>query len=215
MKVLIVYYSFTGQAQRAAEAVAGVTQQAGHVVATLRIDFADDSVRLQRPLTWSQISAWGKLASQGETAPIVLSPSAMAEDTYDLVLLFSNTWSFSPAVPVQSLLKSEVGRRLLNGRPVAIYVICRGFWRRNLAITTSLVQAAGGHVIGGEGFTHPGAWLTSTVQTVRHMMSTSEQRRWGLLPLPAFGLSDEALSRARHFTRRALEIAGRTARRAR
>lgn len=208
MKVLVAYYSFTGQAQRAADVVTRVAQQAGHTVATVRIELADDTARLRRPLSWAEISAWGKMASEGQTAPIVLDPPTVAAEAFDLVLLFSNTWSFSPAVPVQSFLKSEAGRRLLNGKPAAIYVICRGFWKRNLATTTRLVEEAGGRVIGGEGFTHPGAWLTSTIQTVRHMMSTREHRRWGLLPLPAFGLSDASIARLGPFTHRNLEAAG-------
>lgn len=207
MHVLIVYYSFTGQAKRAADATDAVVRAAGHDVTALRLEVADPDARLTRPLAWAQITAWGRKASAGETVPVLLDPPSAARGDYDLVLLFTNTWSFSPSVPIQSFLKSQDGRRLLGGKPVAIYVICRGFWRSNLAKTTALVEAAGGRVIGGEAFVHPGAWLTSTIQTVRHMMSTTDQRRWGVLPLPAFGLSEASMSRLEPFTLRALDAA--------
>lgn len=210
MRVLLVYYSFTGQAQRAAEAAEQAARQAGHEVTTARVELADTATRLQRPLALAQISTWGGMASKGETVPIVLSPPIAVEDEFDAVLLFTNTWSFSPSVPIQSFLKSAEGHRLLKGKRVAIFVICRGFWKSNLAKTTALVESAGGSVIGGEAFTHPGTWLTSTIQNVKHMTSTTEQHRWGLLALPQFGLSDASMSRVAPFTLRMLEAAAPT-----
>ncbi len=65
MKCLLLYYSFTGQAQRAVNAVFNACRNAGWVPTTCRVDFATDSDRLKRPLSIGDIKRW--TAAAGET----------------------------------------------------------------------------------------------------------------------------------------------------
>ena len=211
MKVLLVYYSFTGQAQRAVTEVVKTLEADGHAPALCRVDFADPAARPKRPLSWAQISALGKLSSEGVTVDIVAEPASALDDSYDLVLLFTNTWSFSPCAPIQSFLKSPAAQRVMTGKACAVYVVCRGFWRANLKKTRPLVEAAGARIIGAAPFVHCGFWLGSTLRIVDYMMSDGPPHKTfrGWYPLPKFGLSPRSIRQLAPFTRKMLTAAAK------
>ncbi|MET0985754.1 MAG: hypothetical protein ABW034_10145 [Steroidobacteraceae bacterium] len=200
MRVLIVYHSFTGQAEKVARSVLK-TLAARSVTASLcRLDFAEAAERLQAPVSFGVIKRWGDQAKRGTSVPFVMSAQPMAAGDFDAVVLLSNTWMFHPAVPIQSFLRDQRGRGLLTGKPVAIGIVCRGFWRKNLGITTSLVQQAGGRVVTHEVFRHAGSWLRSTITNINGMTKTTPlPSRLGPLLLPPFGVSPESMARVPTF----------------
>lgn len=202
-RVLLVYYSFTDQARIGAELAAEELRARGDEAVLVRIDFADPAQRLRRPLPFKGGQThWGNLAEQRVTVPVVSDDPQALQSRYDLVLLFSNTWKFHPSVPVQSFLATPEAALVLRDTPFAVIVICRGFWKKNLRIVRALAEKLGGRYVDGAGFGFAGGWLTSTVQSVRYVAGQGEsERRWGLLPLPPFGLSPEAKQQLRAFVR--------------
>lgn len=210
MNVLLIYYSFTSQAERAVQEMRRALVEDGHQVVVGRIDYSDPAARLQRPISWDEISRLGKLSRDGVHVPVDLTVDGEGAEETDLIVLCSNTWNFSPAVPVQSFLADADGVRLLKGKKVAVAIICRGFWRSNLKKLRPLITATGAELIGHDAFTHDGAWLTSTIQTVKHMTSLTDTGRFGVLPLPKFGLSDTSMRRIAPFIRQMLTRASRS-----
>lgn len=205
MRCLILYATFTGQAARAAELATEAAKSAGWDVDTRRIVMSDSADVMVRPLGIAGAKRWTQAAQAGQIVPVALRPEDDLNDTYDAILLFSNTWGDHPSVPVNSFLQSDAGRRLLAGHPFAVYVVCRRLWKKNLAITRSLGEAAGGRFIGGEAFMHPGSQIGSLLQTVTYLIGSAAPRRSLLgVRLPAYGLSDEALTRVGDFTREVL-----------
>ncbi len=195
MKVLLLYYSFTQQAERAVREAEQACRRAGHEAVLCRVDFADAGERLRRPLSPRQVKKWTECAANGVDFPVSCEPAAALDEDPDLVLIFSNTWQDSPSVPIQSFLKSEAGIRLLAGKPFAVLVICRRLWEKNAARVRSLGEAARGHFLGAQAFTHPGSQAGSLVQTISYLMRSGAPWRHFLgLPLPAYGLSAESLA---------------------
>jgi protein-tyrosine phosphatase len=206
MKCLLLYYSFTGQAQLVVDAVAAECAAAGWVPVTCRVDFAADDVRLRRPLSMNDIKRWTGAASRGDRLPVIYDPPQALDDRYDLVCIFSNTWQKSPAVPIRSFLESEAAARLLSATPFAVYVVCRRLWQNNLAIVRRLGEAAGGRFIDGLPVVHNGGALGSLIQTTAYMMGSGSGWKHILgVPLPRYGVSSAALGRVAPFTRRLLE----------
>jgi protein-tyrosine phosphatase len=200
MKALLIYYSFTGQAAIAAERAAQVCRQAGWEPTLCRVDFADQSIRLRRPLAPRDVKHWTAAAADGQILPVAYDPSSALQSDYDLVLVFSNTWQSCPSVPIRSFLAGAEARRLLAAKPFAVLVICRRLWKKNVAIVQALGEAAGGRFIAGEGFAHPGSQIGSLVQTVSYLMRGGAPWRHVLgVPLPDYGLSRPAISRIDDF----------------
>lgn len=202
MRALLIYYSFTEQARIAAELAAKTLRELGVDTASVSIDFADVHQRLRRPLPFSEQVRWGNLAEQRQTLPVVLDDAADMKARFDFVILFSNTWKFHPSVPVQSFLAMPEAAAVLRDTPFVVIVVCRGFWRKNLRLVREAAEKLGGRFIGGSGFGFAGSWLASTIQSIRYVAATgAEDRRWGLLPLPAFGLSQRSKTQLRDFVR--------------
>lgn len=208
MRCLILYASFTGQAARAAQLAAQAAERAGWDVATRCIVMSDPADAMTRPLGLAGAKRWTQAAQAGQVVPVALQPADGLDESFDAVLLFSNTWGGHPSVPVNAFLHSDAARRLMAGRPFAVYVVCRRLWQKNLAITRALGEAAGGRFIGSAAFTHPGSQIGSLLQTVTYLIGSAPPRRSLLgVPLPAYGLSDEALARVGDFTREMLAAA--------
>jgi protein-tyrosine phosphatase len=206
MRCLLIYYSFTGQAQRAVEAAAREIGGAGSEAVTCRIDFAAEEARLRRPLSLVDIKRWTTAASRGDRLPIRYEPPGCLEGSYDLVFVFSNTWQKSPATPIRSFLESPDAARVLSGRPFAVVVVCRRLWENNLAVVRRLGEAAGGSYVDALAVIHNGGNAGSLVQTTTYMMGSGTGRRHLLgVPLPEYGLSPESLDKIAPFTRRVLE----------
>ncbi len=209
MRCLLLYYSLTGQAARAVESAALACAREGWEAVACRMDFAAPDERPRRPLGIAGSKKWTQGAQRGMRLPLVYEPAAAMARTYDLVLIFSNTWGDSPSVPVRSFLESGEAGRVLAGTPFGVFVICRRLFKKNLALTRGLGEAAGGRFLGGEAFMHPGGQIGSLIQTVTYInRAGAPLRRFLGFPLPAYGLSGEAMARVPAFTRELLAKAG-------
>jgi protein-tyrosine phosphatase len=208
MRCLLIYYSFTGQAQRAVDAAALEIESAGSEAVRCRIDFAAEETRLRRPMSLGDIKRWTTAASRGDRLAIRYDPAQSLDGNYDLVFVFSNTWQKSPATPIRSFLESADAARVLSGRPFAVIVVCRRLWQNNLSVVRRLAEAAGGRFVDALAVIHNGGNVGSLVQTTTYMMGSgsSRQRLLGI-PLPAYGLSAESLDKVAPFARQVLERA--------
>lgn len=205
MRCLILYYSMTGQAEKAAALAESAAREAGWDVTSCRISTSDPADAPVRPMNVAASKKWTQGAQKGMSVPVICNPSQAIVERYDAILLFTNTWGDNPSVPVRSFLESAEARRLLADTPFGVYVVCRRLWKRNLSIVQQLGEAAGGRFLGGEPFMHPGSQIGSLIQTVTYLYRTDGGRKRFLgFPLPPYGLSDEAIARVPGFTRELL-----------
>jgi hypothetical protein len=202
MQCLILYYSMTGQAEKAAMLAADAARADGWNVTLCRMAMRDPADALARPMNVAASKKWTQGAQKGMVVPLAYDPPDAIDRRYDAVLLFSNTWGDHPSVPMRSFLESDAARAVLSGTPFGAFIICRRLWQKNLAIVQRLGEAAGGHFLGGEPFMHPGGQIGSLIQTITYLYRTDGGRkRFAGFPLPRYGLSDEAVARVAPFTR--------------
>ncbi|MGK2908218.1 MAG: hypothetical protein ACSLE1_00195 [Sphingobium sp.] len=205
MRCLILYYSMTGQAAKAASLAADAAQGAGWEAILCRMTMSDPSDVLARPMNIAASKKWTQGAQKGVIVPVAYDPPDAITRRYDAVLLFSNTWGDHPSVPVRSFLESPEAGAVLSDTPFGAFIICRRLWEKNLGIVRKLGEAAGGRFLGGEAFMHPGGQIGSLIQTITYLYRTDGgRRRFAGFPLPRYGLSDEALGRIASFTRELL-----------
>lgn len=203
MRFLVIYHSFTHQAALVAEKIAAQAAASGGSATLCRVDFADPAARHSAPIPFSVVKSWGDQAKAGTVVPVTLTPGDIDPANYDRVILLSNTWSFYPSVPIQGLLRSDIGKQLLGGKKVAIGIVCRGFFKKNLGLVQDLVRQDGGTVVAQEVFTHAGSWLLSTITNVTSMVKAVPPRKFGPFRLPPFGVSPESFAKIPDFVRRA------------
>lgn len=202
-RFLVIYHSFTRQAGLVADRIAEDIQRKGGTAQLCRVDFADPDAPQQAPVPFSVVKVWSDQAKAGTVVPVTLTPDDIDPASYDHVILLSNTWSFHPSVPIQSVLRSDIGKRLLAGKKVAIGIVCRGFYKKNLAIVRDLVTQDGGQVVAEEVFTHAGSWLLSTITNVTSMTKANPPKKFGPFTLPPFGVSPASFAKVPGFVDRA------------
>ena len=150
-RVLILYYSFSGQTGSLVYRLAGGLASRGVEVdmerlypeVPLRFPIGTIVRTLKMMLTTS-------LGFRVEIAP--LPPVCFA--SHDLIVLAGPTWSYNPSGPILRLLDRD-GRRLFADRRVLPFISCRRYWRAHFWHPKQRLTACGATVVNRIVFSHP------------------------------------------------------------
>src|SRR3954454_21252034 len=164
-RVLVVYYSYTHQSAKVADAMADLLRERGCEVHQAEIEFTDSRYadRFTRfPLRHAVFDIVGMLPAQlrGATGEIRI-PDEVSDAEYDLICIGSPTWWLKTSVPIRSFLKSDAAERLLKGKRFAAYVVCRRYWSINLKTVRKLGTEQGGRYVDGVHFSFAGGQVRS------------------------------------------------------
>ena len=169
-----------------AEAAGEVFRERGYDVHTAEIEFTDRrfAERFSRfpmrrvwPDMLSVLPAQTRRAS-GE----IRIPDEVLNGDYDLICIGSPTWWRTTNMPIRSFLKSDEARQLLAGKPFAVFVVCRRYWRENFTTVRKLGEKAGGQYVDEVHFTYPGGQIHSMLSLTSYLGS-------GAVPRPVPGLA--------------------------
>src|SRR6188768_9494 len=107
-KILIVYFSQSGQQMRILQSLAAPLQEAGH-----EVYFENLKPVKPFPFPWNAYEFFNAFPETFTQQPIELEPlSRQASDTYDLVIIGYQPWFLTPSRPISSFLQSEGGRQI-------------------------------------------------------------------------------------------------------
>src|SRR5688572_19216867 len=106
-RVLVVYFSQTGQLRRVAESVCAPLQSD----AVVHLDWLALESAQPYPFPWPLLDFFDQFPEAVHLQPPALKPWSVPGETYDLVILAFPVWFLSPAPPITAFLKSEAGRR--------------------------------------------------------------------------------------------------------
>ena len=199
-RVLILYYSFTEQTRRVADAMGEAFLQSGCEVEACKIEFIDERYRMESPFkpVMRKLMRWLLPQLLGKTGEIQVPQEVITGD-YDLVCIGSPTWWQKPAMPVASFLKSPEADRLLDRRQFAVFVVCRKLWWNNLRCVKKLAKRRGGTYVDGASFCFKGSALRSVLSFISyHENGANLDRFWGF-KIYEFGIPEEGLERASDF----------------
>lgn len=201
-RVLLLYYSYTGQTLKVLRAVGDLLSERGCDVHTAEIEFTDRrfSERFSRfPMRNVWRDMFSVLPAQLKRAVGEIRPGSVPDGDYDLICIGSPTWWNSASLPLRSFLESTDARNLFNGKRFAVFVICRRYWRRNLGEVRGLAERAGGRYAGAIHFTYPGGQLPSMLSLTSYLASGENRDRYLGVPIPPTNIQPEHLIQARQF----------------
>jgi hypothetical protein len=175
-RVLVVYYSQSGDVQNALDAL---TQplQTPDVEITWRPIESDPPY----PFPWRAQAFFDCMpeAVNGEPpalAPIGLDPA----ERFDLVLIGWQVWFLSPSLPIQAFFATPQAQVLAGTRVITV-TCCRQMWQRAHAKMRALVAAAGGIHTDSIVVTHQGS-AVATYLTAPRLMLTGRRDKVAFLP---------------------------------
>jgi hypothetical protein len=150
-RVLLLYYSFSGQTSSLVYRLAGGLASQGVDVALERL-YPEVPLRFPIgtiPRTFKMMLTTF-LRCRVEIAPLL--PVCFAPQ--DLIILAGPTWSYNPSGPVLRLLDRD-GRQLFAACRVLPFISCRRYWRVHLRHLKQRLTACGATVVNRVVFSHP------------------------------------------------------------
>jgi hypothetical protein len=202
-RVLFVYFTYTQQSLKVAEAMADVLRARGCDVRLARIELTDSrwSGRFERfPLRHAWLDVLGMMPAQlrGATGEISI-PDDASDGQYDLVVIGSPTWWIKTSVPIRSYLASDAAGRILRDTRFAAFVVCRRYWGVNLRGVQRLARARGGKYVGGIPFSFGGGQIPSLLALISYFAHGEERERYLGVKIPSTNLAPEYVAQARGF----------------
>jgi menaquinone-dependent protoporphyrinogen IX oxidase len=202
-RVLLIYYTYTQQSRKVAEAMAEVFRERGCGVRLAAIELTDRryAERFTRfPLRHAYLDILGMLPAQvrGATGEIHI-PDEARDGEYDLICIGSPTWWLKTSVPIRSFLKSDDAGRLLAGRRFAAFVVCRRYWGINLRTVRKLGTRQGGEYVDGIHFSFAGGQVRSLLSLLSYFGKGVDRERYLGVKIPPTNLQPEYPEQARAF----------------
>ena len=195
-RVLVVYFSQTGQLKRVAEAACTPLAADPEV----QLDWCELKPQRPYPFPWPFFQFFDQFPEAVHLLPPALKPLGLqATARYDLVILAHTVWYLSPAPPVTAFLKSDEARAILKNTPVITLVACRNMWLMAQEKTKQLLADNGARLSDNIVLTDKGSALATFVTTPRWMLTGRTDPLWGLFPRAGIADSDiRAASRFGH-----------------
>lgn len=202
-RVLLLYYSYTGQARKVLEAAGEVFGERGFEVHTAPIEFTDPryAERFSRfPMDHMWRDFLSMLVPQTlKSTGTIRTPDEVRRGDYDLICIGSPTWWRDVSMPLRSFLKSHEAGPLLNDKPFAVFVVCRRYWKENLNAVRKLAEKAGGRYEGGIHFGYPGDQIRSILSLTSYLGSGEYRSKYLGVSIPPTNISAEQLDETRRF----------------
>ncbi|MEQ1439514.1 dialkylresorcinol condensing enzyme [Fontimonas sp. SYSU GA230001] len=192
-RVLVVYYSQTGQLERVARSVCAPLEGTDGV----EVDWCPLVPVRPYPFPWPFFRFFDQFPETVHLDPPPLQPLAVPQGRcYDLIVLAYTVWFLSPAPPVTAFLKSAQGRALLRDTPVVTVIACRNMWHMAQEEVKRLLAEAGARLSDNVVLTDAGSSLATFITTPRWMLTGRTDGFWGL---PPPGIAPERIREASRF----------------
>ena len=193
-KILVVYYSQTGQLTRIVENILKPVRRISDVV----VVFEQLRPEPPYPFPWSAYRFCDVFPeSVAGTACRLLPPVGNLDDDYDLIILAYTVWYLAPAIPVMSFLQSPQAARLFRNRPVVTVIGCRNMWLLAQERVKQTIAALGGRLVGNIVLTDRANNLAGVLTIAVWMLTGRKERFLKVFPLP--GISEADIEAAERF----------------
>ncbi|MFC1817261.1 hypothetical protein ACFL0M_15305 [Thermodesulfobacteriota bacterium] len=124
-KILVVYYSQSGQLTEIVKSVLAPLQKSEDV----SLVFEELNPKKNFPFPWTSQQFCDAFPEAFQEVPCELEPfNFNADDDFDLIILAYTVWYLSPSIPVTAFLKSPEAKRVINNRQVVTLIGCRNMW---------------------------------------------------------------------------------------
>jgi len=194
-KVLVVYYTQTGQQKEILDQILSPLKEDSDVELTFhKIEPVQDY-----PFPWDGTTFFDAFPESFLQIPCELNPvpQEIINKDFDLIILGYQVWYLSPSIPVNSFLKSEEGKKILEGKPVITVIGCRNMWVMAQEKVKKLLKDSGAKLVGNIALVDRNVNHVSLITIVHWMMKGKKNSYLGIFPKP--GVSDKDIQESEKF----------------
>lgn len=187
-KILVIYYSQTGQLTEIVHSVTSSLKAEEEFV----LRFEELRPKDPYPFPWRgkdffQVFPESVAGIPCEMEPLQNDPN----EQYDLIILAYQVWYLSVSIPVNSFLLSEEAKRIMQGKPVVTILGPRNMWVMTHEDVREKIGKAGGHLVGNIVLLDKAPNLISVVTIIRWLIKGRREGKglWGKV-FPRAGVSE-------------------------
>jgi len=192
-KVLVLYYSQTGQLTEAVKSFASPLE-------------ADENVELvyqpvepttPYPFPWGYLEFFDIFPESVYMEGCEIKPfeNIGEEDAFDLIIIAYTIWFLSPSLPISGFLNSKYAK-LLKDKPVVTFIACRNMWIMAQKKMREKLDTLGAKLIDNVVLIDQGGNLATFITTPRWMWTGRKNAFWGL---PKAGVASDDIQNASRF----------------
>jgi len=186
--VLIIYYSQSGQLESIARNIAKPFLNSENI----NLTFHEIQLEKPFPFPWNKDSFFDAFPESFLQIPTALKPvpEEILNTKFDLVLFHYQVWYLSPSIPVNSFLKSDDAKKILNNTPVVTVSGSRNMWIMAQEKIKVLLKQANADLVGNVALVDRVGNLISVITIVEWMFSGVKKKYLGIFPLPGVSQKD-------------------------
>ncbi len=193
-KILILYYSQTGQLFRIVDSILKQVRR----IPDVSIVFEELRPQPPYPFPWSAYQFCDVFPESVAGDPCRLRPTVCdLDDDYDLIVLAYTVWYLAPSIPVMSFLQSPEAGRIFRNRPVLTVIGCRNMWLLAQERVKQKIVELGGRLAGNIVLGDRTNNLVGVLTIAVWMLTGRKERFLKVFPLP--GISEEDIAAAERF----------------
>ncbi len=191
-KILVIYYSQSGQLGEITKSLISPLLQAGHTVETIRAEPV-----IAYPFPWAGKSFFAVMPDCVLAVPTKLKPIQLKENTYDLIILGYQAWFLSASIPSNSILNEPSVKAVLKNTPVITITGARNMWISAMEQIKKTLSACGANLVGNIALVDKHANFISFVTIFYWMFKGKKERYLNVFPKP--GVSDADIDNCKIF----------------
>ncbi len=192
-KVLIIYYSQSGQLTNIVNNFARPFENSDHYSVT----YANIKPVNDYPFPWQGYDFFDVFPESVNKIPCEIKPLELEHEDFDLIVFAYTVWYMSPSIPSNSFLLSEQAKRIFKGKPVVTLLGVRNMWIVAQEYVKEKIAALGGNLLGNICLRDKAENLTGIVSISYFLFTGKKDRLWGIFPKP--GISDKDIEGAENF----------------
>lgn len=185
-KILVIYYSQSGQLPRLADSVFSGLSTADQV----QVDYYPIKPVQDFPFPWPADAFFDAMPESVRGIPMALDMDDFpVNEQYHLVVLAYQVWYLSPSIPVSSFLQHEKARMFLRGKHVITLLGVRNMWVMAQEKVKILLKEAKAELVGNIVFSDRAHNLVSVITIVRWLID-GDKGPYRYLPEAGVSLDD-------------------------
>jgi len=191
-KVLVIYYSQSGQLTEIIDNLTAPLTESGDSVEKVRV-----RPKIDYPFPWTGKRFFDVMPDCVLGVPTELEPFQLKESSYDLIILGYQAWFLSPSIPSNSILNHPAFRNIAKNTPVVTITGARNMWISAMERVKKSLHESNAKLVGNIALVDNHANLVSFVTIFHWMFAGKKDRYLNIFPKP--GVADEDIDHTKVF----------------
>ena len=184
-KVLVIYYSQSGQLGDIIDKLITPLKEAGNTVETVRVQPVKPY-----PFPWSGKSFFSVMPDCVQEVPTELETIQLEENAYDLIIVGYQAWFLSPSIPSNSILNHPAFKAVIKNTPVVTVTGARNMWISAMEVIRNTLKKLEARHVGNIVLVDTHANLVSFVTILYWMFTGKKDRYLNIFPKPGVADND-------------------------